>query len=89
MPDSVWFEQEARWVPADSASQVIDSAWSYIDSPWANPDSVWKDTEREWRELEKMNPNDIDFTDMLGDFSRGWFPKPHPASALSVFGEMF
>jgi hypothetical protein len=52
-------------------------------------DSTWKDTEEAWRELESMNPNDIDYSDVLGDYSRGWFPRAFPASSLSLFGEMF
>lgn len=89
IPDSVWSDAESRWVAADSAHVQLDTAWRDVDSPWSNPDSAWQDTEREWRELEKLNPNDIDFTEVLGDFSRGWFPKPHPATSLSVFGETF
>jgi hypothetical protein len=53
------------------------------------PDSVWQDTEEAWRELDSLNPNDIDYSDLIGAMSRGWFPRANRASALSIFGEMF
>jgi hypothetical protein len=72
--------------PADLPS---DSTWAVPDSSYMHPDSAWTDTEEAWRELESMNPNDIDFNELLGDISRGWFPRAHGASALSIFGETF
>ena len=76
-------------VPRELEWAVPDSSWSQPDSASVHPDSVWKDTEAAWRELEQMNPNDIDFSEVLGQYSRGWFPRAHTASSLSMFGEMF